>query len=68
MSSMEFVAIALASAMFMVIAMLVGVAAAYLARRDGSTNAAALTRAGTAFATTPTLACSLVAALAATIR
>ncbi|MFK0025668.1 hypothetical protein [Streptomyces sp. NPDC090798] len=55
--------IMLACALTVLIAVLIGAAAGYLARRDHATYPAALTRAAFAFAATLTLAATLTTAL-----
>ncbi|MEU0068667.1 hypothetical protein ABZ027_03695 [Streptomyces sp. NPDC006332] len=56
--------IMLACAMTVLVAVLIGGAAGYLARREHATYSAALTRAAFAFAATLTLAATITSALA----
>ncbi|MFE9112232.1 hypothetical protein ACFYN9_21790 [Streptomyces collinus] len=58
--------IMLACALTVLVAVLVGGAAGYLARRDHATYSTALTRAALAFAATLTLAATVTSALANT--
>lgn len=58
----------LATALVIVVAILVSIAAGYLARSDGATNAAAITRAAAVFAATVTLAAALTSTLSPLIH
>ncbi|MFJ2730791.1 hypothetical protein [Streptomyces collinus] len=63
----ETAVVGLGCGLAVVVAVMVAATGGYLARRDGASYPAALTRAGVAFAATLTLAAAATAALAALV-